>query len=96
LAQAALIAGHVQAQNFPGLAFHGDLEWAAADFAIRGELLRSDAGVQGDVERLATEWALDSRRGFHGESLAVGMVGGKEISGGHRPPLQYKDLRWQG
>jgi hypothetical protein len=48
----------IQAQNFAGLAFGDDFERAAADFAVGGEALGGNSGVDHDAEGLAAERAL--------------------------------------
>jgi uncharacterized phosphosugar-binding protein len=56
---------HLQTHNFPGLALGNHLEWPAAHFAIGGEPLRRDAGVDDQFKALAAERALDGMRYFH-------------------------------
>jgi hypothetical protein len=63
---------HVQAQNFPRLAFGGDLERAAADFAIRREALKRHARIHQDFENLPAKRALDRSGNFHGTTLPAG------------------------
>jgi hypothetical protein len=60
------ICAHIQAQNFARFAFGGDLERAAADFAIRGEGLRGDAGIDDDFKTLSAKGALDGFGDLHG------------------------------
>jgi hypothetical protein len=60
-----LICPHIQAQNFAGFAFCGDLERAAANFAIRGERLGRDTGINDEFEALSTERTLDGLGYLH-------------------------------
>ena len=56
---------HFQTENLPGLALGKNLEGTAAHFAIRGEPLLLDAGINRQVELLAAERALNGSRNFH-------------------------------
>jgi hypothetical protein len=60
-----LISANIQAQNFTGFAFDGNLEWATADFTIRSERLRRDAGVNDDFETLSAIRALNGFGNLH-------------------------------
>ena len=60
---------HVQAQNLPGFAFGDDFERATADFAVGREALAPDAGVDGDLEGLATVRATDGLGLLHPGSI---------------------------
>jgi len=55
-----------KAQDFARLALGEDFKRAAADFAVGGELLRGDGGVNGERESLSAEGALDFFGNFHG------------------------------
>jgi hypothetical protein len=55
----------VQAQNFPRLTLDSNFKRPAADFAIGREALRRDAGVHGNLKRLAAEWTLNCFTDFH-------------------------------
>ncbi|HEX4646864.1 MAG TPA: hypothetical protein VH598_14770 [Verrucomicrobiae bacterium] len=59
------ISLHVQAQDFSRFALDDDFEGAAADFAIGGEALGGDAGVNGQVKGLAAERALKGLGNLH-------------------------------
>ena len=61
---------NVEAQDFAGIAFGGDFEGAAADFAICREALRGDAGIDGQLKGLAAERALDGFGDFHRPIIA--------------------------
>jgi hypothetical protein len=61
-----LIRPNIQGENFARLAFHQHFHGPATDFTVRGELLRSYAGVQDQLERLATERTLHCFRHLHG------------------------------
>src|ERR1044071_4314768 len=72
-------------QDFARFAFGDDFERPAADFTVRGETLRRDAGVDDQPESLAAERALNVRRDFHRlmairprvKSNAVGILPGQ-------------------
>ena len=64
-AETASTGLHVQAQNFPRLAFRDDFHRTAADFAIRGEALKSAAGVHHHFKTLAAIRALNCFGNFH-------------------------------
>jgi hypothetical protein len=75
--QTALIASHVQAQNFPGLALDRHFKRPAANLAIRRESLRRDAGIHADFKRLPAERALNRFGNFHGHTLMPNAELGK-------------------
>ena len=54
-----------QPQDFTRLTFHRDFERPTAHFTIRREPLLRDAGIDGELERLPAERALDSGGSFH-------------------------------
>src|SRR5688572_8823345 len=56
---------HIEAQDFARLAIDNHLKRTAADFAIRRETLRRDAGVDDQLEALAAERALDGFSDLH-------------------------------
>lgn len=64
-AETASTGLHVQAKNFPRLTFGNDFHRAAADFAVRGEALKSAAGVHHHFKALAAIRALNCFRNFH-------------------------------
>jgi hypothetical protein len=64
-----LIRQNFEAENFARLAFDDDFKGAAANFAIGGEALAGLGGVDGQVEGLAAEGALDGFGGFHALSF---------------------------
>jgi hypothetical protein len=64
-----LTGQNLHLQDFAVLAFDGNLERTAADFAIRGEPLAGEAGINTYGKGLTAEGALDVREFFHGGSL---------------------------
>ena len=60
---------HIQTQNFPRLTFNDHFKRAAANFTVRGEPLRRDAGVYDCLKGLTAERALDVFGDLHGRSL---------------------------
>ena len=56
---------HVQTDNLARLAFRENFKWPAAHFAIGGESLRLDTGVDHQFEALTAEWALDDLGDLH-------------------------------
>jgi hypothetical protein len=56
---------HVQTDNLAWLAFRENFKWPAAHFAVGGESLRLDAGVDHQFEALTTEWALNGLGDLH-------------------------------
>jgi hypothetical protein len=67
--QAALLALHLQAQNFTRLALRDDLEGPTADFAVGRETLISRARVNDDLERLPAKGTLHPLADFHDANL---------------------------
>jgi hypothetical protein len=59
------ISLHVQTQNFSRFALDDDFKGAAANFAIRCEALRGDAGVNGQFKGLAAKGALNGLGNLH-------------------------------
>jgi hypothetical protein len=56
---------HLQAQDFARFALGNDFKRPAANFAIRGEALRRDAGVNDQFHSLAAEGTKDGFSRFH-------------------------------
>src|SRR6266496_6204149 len=54
-----------ETQNLARFAFGDDLKRPTADFTIRGETLRRDAGIDDQLKALAAERAVNVRRDFH-------------------------------
>jgi hypothetical protein len=73
-----LIALDIQAQNFARLALDDDLKRPAANLAIRREPLRRDAGINGQLERLATKRALDGFGNLHRDLVQNSRDWGKD------------------
>ena len=63
-----LTCHHLKADDFARFAFGDDFKRAAADFAIGREPLAGDAGVNGQLERLAAEW---TRNGFVDDHVKI-------------------------
>jgi hypothetical protein len=59
------ISWHIDAQDFPWLAFDPHLKRSAADFAIGDEPLRGHTRVNHQVKALPAEWTLDGFRNLH-------------------------------
>lgn len=72
-AAANLFAACVDAEDFAEFAFGADGEGAAADFAVGGELLARNGGVEFDLTILAAVWALDCCGILH-TMAGVGLV----------------------
>jgi len=86
-------APHLQAQNFAGFTFGEDLEGAAANLAIRREALLGDGGVNGQLEGLAAERALDGLGDLHGwvrESAARAQPAFRLVRLGRSLPVLVK------
>ena len=73
----ALVSSHLQAQNFSRLAFRKNFKGPAADFAIGGELLRLNAGIDDQFRTLATERTLDFFRNLHWRNLNFSRLSAK-------------------
>src|SRR5258705_2084375 len=56
---------HVDAQDFARLTFDGHFKRTTADFAVGGEALRRDAGVDGQFGALTTKRTLDGFGDLH-------------------------------
>src|SRR5439155_9309268 len=61
----SVILGQAQSENRAGLALGDHFKWPAANFAVGGESLRGDAGVDDQSDALAAERALKGRADFH-------------------------------
>ena len=72
-----------ETQNFARFAFGDDLKRPAADFTIRGETLRRDAGVDDQLKALAAERAVNVRRDFH---RTIGLYPILKMGGAGDPP----------
>src|SRR6266498_3981034 len=66
-AQSPSTAQHIQGENLARLAFRHDLEGAAADLAVRRELLRGLAGVGHQLEALPAKGALHGFGQLHSD-----------------------------
>ena len=62
------IGGHLEAQNFAWLTFSDHFKRAAANFAISGETLRREAGVDDQFKTLAAKRTLDGPGKIHQEN----------------------------
>ena len=65
LGRQPFLVGTYSQADLPILAFSGDLEGAAADFAIRCKTLSRYARIDNEFKLLPTERALDGNRSFH-------------------------------
>jgi hypothetical protein len=61
----ALLAPHVQIQNFPFLATEGNFHGTATNLTIHNESLRGLRGVHRQLKGLPTKWTLNSLRFLH-------------------------------
>jgi len=59
------MAGHLEAQNFAWLTFRDHFKRATANFAISGETLRREAGVDDQFKTLAAKRTLDGPGKIH-------------------------------
>jgi len=64
----------LEAENLSWLTLNLNLERPAAHFTIRREPLRSNAGIDRQLESLPTKRAIDSFRNFHAVDGAVNVV----------------------
>ena len=61
----SVIFRQAQGENRAGLALGDHFKWPAANFAVGGESLRGDAGVDDQSDALAAERALNCLRNLH-------------------------------
>src|SRR5262245_49589208 len=69
------ISWHIDAEDFPGLAFDPHLKRPAADFAIGDEPLQGHTRVDHQIKALPAEWALDGFGNLH-----IDMTAGRRWS----------------
>src|SRR5256885_16474047 len=81
--RALVPASRHETQNLARFAFGDDLKRPAADFTIRGETLRRDAGVDDQLKALAAERAVNVRRDFH---RTIGLYPILKMGGAGDPP----------
>jgi len=63
-----------KAQDLAGFAFGHKFNGSTAYFAVGGEALGPDGCIDGDIESLATKWALNRFGNFHGINLSINPV----------------------